>query len=87
MYHYTFSGGDGLTLFLAALSERWYSPKLQTEVLVKSNDPWNGETTDKLMGIDQSEPPASLFQVPADYSIVDMAEKAIMIIKEAELYR
>jgi hypothetical protein len=57
-------------------SESWISPKLQVEVLTKRFDPRSGENTFKLINIDQSKPPAALFQVPADYTIIDMAEKA-----------
>jgi hypothetical protein len=63
-------------------SERWYSPKLQVDVLVKRNDPRSGENRYRLVNIDQSEPSATLFQVPADYSVIDMAEKTKMFIKE-----
>jgi hypothetical protein len=81
------AGQIGNELPITITTERWYSPKLQADVLVRSYDPRSGENTYKLVGVDQSEPPASLFQVPADYSIVDMAEKAKMIIKEVESNR
>jgi hypothetical protein len=76
------AGQIGNELPITMTTDRWYSPKLQADVLVKSYDPRSGENTYKLVGIDQAEPPASLFQVPADYSIVDIAEKAKMIIKK-----
>jgi hypothetical protein len=63
-------------------SERWYSRKLHAEVLVKRFDPRSGENTYKLINIDLSEPAAALFEVPADYTIVDMAQKAKESIKE-----
>jgi hypothetical protein len=40
------------------------------------NDPRNGENKYKLVNIDQSKPSAALFRVPADYTVVDMVEKA-----------
>ena len=53
-------------------SERWYSHKLQTEVLSTRHDPRMGDTTFKLVNLSQAEPPASLFQVPPDYTVTVM---------------
>jgi hypothetical protein len=78
------AGQIGNDLPIVITSERWYSPKLQTVVLSKRHDPRTGDITVKLVGIDQSEPPASLFQVPADYTVVDMAEKMKAAIKGKE---
>jgi hypothetical protein len=50
-------------------SERWYSPDLQIVVLSKRNDPRTGETITQLTNIQRSEPDASLFQVPSDYTM------------------
>jgi hypothetical protein len=50
-------------------TERWYSPDLQTVVLTKRSDPRMGETTTQLTNIQRSEPDASLFQVPSDYTV------------------
>jgi hypothetical protein len=49
--------------------ERWYSPELQTDVMRKEVNPLYGETTFQLTNIVRAEPDASLFQVPANYSI------------------
>jgi len=51
------------------VSERWYSPDLQTTVKFTHSDPWAGETTYQLTNINRSEPDASLFQIPAGYAI------------------
>jgi hypothetical protein len=51
------------------VSERWYSPELQTVVMTKHRDPRMGETQYKLTGIRRSEPLKSLFEVPADYTV------------------
>jgi hypothetical protein len=51
------------------ISERWYSPELQTIVLSRHTDPRMGETTFRLTGINRSEPARSLFEVPSDYTI------------------
>jgi hypothetical protein len=53
------------------ISERWYSPELQTVVMTKHSDPRFGETVYRLTNISRTEPDASLFQVPADYKITD----------------
>ena len=50
-------------------SERWYSPRLQIVVMSKRNDPRMGETVYQLSNINLSEPPPSLFQVPAGYTV------------------
>ena len=51
------------------VSERWYSPELQTVVMTRHNDPRTGETTYKLTNINRSEPAKTLFEVPADYTV------------------
>jgi hypothetical protein len=51
------------------ISERWYSPDLQTVVKVTHSDPWAGDTTYQLTNINRAEPDPSLFQVPSDYTI------------------
>jgi len=50
-------------------TERWYSPELQTEVMRKEVNPEFGVTTFQLTNILRAEPEASLFQVPANYTI------------------
>lgn len=55
---------------IVIVSERWYSTDLQTNVMTKRTDPRTGETTvTQLTNIQRAEPDASLFQVPADYTI------------------
>ncbi len=55
---------------IAVTVERWYSPDLQMDVLIKRNDPRVGSTVFQLTNIVRSEPDASLFQVPSDYTVV-----------------
>jgi hypothetical protein len=50
-------------------TERWYSPDLQVDVLVKNSDPRMGEVVYQLTNISREEPDSSLFQVPADYTV------------------
>jgi TonB family protein len=51
------------------VSERWYSPELQTVVMSKQSDPRFGETTYRLTNINRSEPARTLFEVPSDYTV------------------
>lgn len=52
-------------------TETWYSPELKVLVMSKTTDPRMGDTTYKLTNIVRSEPDASLFQVPDDYTVKD----------------
>jgi hypothetical protein len=56
---------------LDIVSERWYSPDLKVTVMSKQTDPRSGETIYRLTQINRSEPLHSLFEVPADYTLVD----------------
>lgn len=51
------------------VTERWYSPDLQTVVMFKHSDPRTGETVFQLTNVQRQEPDASLFQVPSDYTM------------------
>ncbi len=51
------------------VSERWYSPQLQTVVMSKHSDPRMGETTFQLTNLSRDEPAHSLFEVPSDYTV------------------
>jgi len=51
--------------------ERWYSPELQTVVMMKRSDPWMGQSTYQLTNITRTEPAAALFAVPAEYTVQD----------------
>jgi hypothetical protein len=51
------------------ITERWYSPDLQTYVLTKTVDPLMGDTVFQLTNIQRQEPDPSLFQVPSDYTV------------------
>ena len=53
------------------VTERWYSPDLQTVVLSKRTDPRMGETLSKLANVSRGEPPNSLFEPPADYKVAE----------------
>ena len=50
-------------------SETWFSDELQTIVLSKRSDPRMGDTEYRLTNISRTEPAASLFEVPAGYTV------------------
>jgi hypothetical protein len=54
---------------IVIVTERWYSPDLQTYVLRKTMNPLSGDTTFQLTNIQQGEPDSALFQVPSDYMV------------------
>jgi len=54
---------------ITIVHERWYSNDLQMVVMSKRSDPWSGETTYTLTNVQRTEPSASLFSVPADYTV------------------
>jgi hypothetical protein len=60
-------------------TETWTSPELKMVMLRKSSDPRSGDTVMKLTNISRSEPDASLFQPPPDYTVVDETGQATVI--------
>jgi hypothetical protein len=63
------AGAIGNANPIVITNERWYASELQTVVMSKRSDPFQGETTFQLTNIQRQEPDVSLFQVPSDYSI------------------
>ena len=63
------AGEIGNDRAIEIVSERWYSPELQTVVMTRHSDPRSGETVYRLTNINRSEPAKSLFEVPGDYTI------------------
>ena len=69
-YTHTIAAGQmGNDKAIVVTSERWYSPDLQIVVKTTRNDPRFGETTYTLTSIQRQEPAATLFAVPADYTV------------------
>jgi len=56
---------------IETVTERWTSPDLQTPVLITIHDPRMGDSTHKLQNIIRGEPSAAVFEVPADYKVVE----------------
>ncbi len=55
---------------ITVVFEHWYSSDLQMMVMSKRSDPRFGDTSYTLTNVQRSEPDASLFQVPSDYTVI-----------------
>ena len=65
--------------------ETWFAPELQITVLSKHSDPRSGDNVYRLAALKREEPAASLFAVPADYTVKDvMANVRGMMEKKGE---
>jgi hypothetical protein len=67
----TEAGAIGNDRPIQSVTERWFSPELQTVMLTRSTDPRTGEEVFKLINVSRSEPAAYLFQVPAGYQVLE----------------
>ncbi len=54
------------------VNERWYSDDLQMLVKTVNSDPRFGENTYEFTNISRDEPDSSLFQIPADYTVMEV---------------
>jgi hypothetical protein len=54
---------------ITIVSERWYSADMQMDVKSTHSDPRFGNTTYTLTNIQRTEPAATLFAVPSDYTV------------------
>jgi hypothetical protein len=63
------AGQIGNDKAIQVVFERWYSPDLQIVVKSTRSDPRFGTTTYSLTNVQRTEPTASLFTVPADYTV------------------
>lgn len=55
---------------ITIVSERWFSQDLKVLVMSRQSDPRFGETTYRLTNLNRAEPPAHLFEIPADFTLV-----------------
>jgi hypothetical protein len=65
------AGAQGNDHPMSTVRESWYSSELREMIESTSSDPRNGVNIMRLTNIDRNNPDPSLFQVPADYEIVD----------------
>jgi len=63
------AGQIGNEKAITIVSEHWYSNELQMVVMSKRSDPRFGDTAYTVTNIQRSEPAASLFTVPSDYTV------------------
>ena len=63
------AGQSGNTEAIVITTERWYSPDLQLNIQETRTDPRFGTRTYRLTKINLSEPDASMFTVPTDYTV------------------
>lgn len=68
------AGAMGNDQPIVTTTETWYSPDLQMMVLTKRSDPRVGDTMTALTGISRTEPAATLFQLPAGYTVKESDE-------------
>lgn len=63
------AGRMGNDKVITVVSEQWYSNDLQLVVSSKHSDPRFGDSSYTLANIQRSEPAATLFTVPSDYTV------------------
>ncbi len=78
------AGDMGNEFPIQIVSERWYSPELQVNIMTKHNDPRFGETVYQLTGIGRGEQDRSLFEVPRDYKVDDSPVKHKVIRRDKQ---
>jgi hypothetical protein len=70
------------------VSEKWYSPELQVQIMTHHSDPRFGETTYRLVNVNRTEPDPALFQVPAGYKVTeDQLPKPVIFDKKLKQKR
>lgn len=64
--------------------ESWYSPELQVTVYSKHSDPRTGERIYRLANLKREEPAASLFAVPAGYTVKESEARRKIVVEKKE---
>jgi hypothetical protein len=70
------AGAIGNNQPVMTTSEFWYSSDLEVNLSVTRKDPREGTQVIQLVDLSRSEPDPSLFQVPADFTVVDARASA-----------
>jgi len=70
------AGEIGNEQAIQIVTENWYSQELKTMVLSKRTDPRMGETITRMTNVSRAEPPSTLFQVPVDFKVNDVASRS-----------
>jgi hypothetical protein len=79
------AGQIGNERAIEIVSEKWYSPELQVNVMTRHADPRFGETVYRLRNVQRAEPDPSLFQVPSDYKIEEGPACDRIVIKKKKV--
>lgn len=77
------AGKIGNELPIQIVTEKWYSPDLQTVIMSKHSDPMVGETVYRLTNIVRGEPSHTLFEVPGDYTVQEIPVRTRIIKKKS----
>ena len=75
------AGQIGNELPISVVSERWFSPDLKVLVMSRQSDPRFGETTYRLTNVSRAEPSPQLFEIPADFTVLDPASNRDIVIE------
>lgn len=62
---------SGTGVPVTIVEEKWWSKDLHLHLLVQDDDPRAGHLTIALSDLKQGEPDAALFEIPADFKVVD----------------
>lgn len=65
------AGAIGNNKAIENIYERYYSPELKMNVYVRRSDPRNGESLYRMTDVKRTDPDATLFKVPAGYSVIE----------------
>jgi hypothetical protein len=65
------AGAEGNDRALTTVRETWSSRDIGITLLEKTSDPRNGDSERRMTNLEQTEPEATLFQVPTDYTLQD----------------
>jgi hypothetical protein len=78
------AGAIGNELPIAIVSEEWTSPDLGVLVMTDHKDPRSGDSSYRLVNVVRGEPNASLFQVPADYTIKETGVRKLELSRQPQ---
>lgn len=69
------AGKSGNALPIVSTTETWHSRDLKMDLYSKSVDPRYGERVTRVQNLRRTDPPASLFAAPADYTVQEIARR------------
>jgi hypothetical protein len=64
------TGAQGNDRPMVIVNEQWVSKDLRLTLLARTSDPRTGDRSMRVTGLDRNDPDPSLFEVPAEYTIV-----------------